>query len=159
MPKSKKPTIYLETSVISAYFDFKKQDSSRKKQTRKFFKFELPKYLPFISEIVIQELTATKSTQDRQMLLNLIQKIPILPFSETAKKLRDIYMAANLVPQVKIDDAGHLAVAVVNNIDIILSWNYGHIANYFVQEKVNAINKLHYYPKLIIDFPAKFLTK
>ncbi|MFH1392470.1 MAG: hypothetical protein ABIG90_02190 [bacterium] len=51
-----KELIYLETSVISAYFDFKKQDPERKKITRKFFDEELPKFQVLISEVVIAEL-------------------------------------------------------------------------------------------------------
>ncbi|MCG2687111.1 PIN domain-containing protein [Candidatus Parcubacteria bacterium] len=158
MPKTK-PTIYLETSVISAYFDFKKQDNQRKKETQDFFKFELPKYSTFISEIVARELSVAKSMKHRQLFLKIIKDIPVLPFSREAATLRDIYMKANLVPKVKIDDAGHLAIATVHNIKVVLSWNYNHIANYFVQEKANALNTLHNYPNLLIDFPSKFLTR
>lgn len=68
-----KPKIYLETSVISAYFDFKKQDLTRKEETRYFFKKILPEYQVFISEAVLAELGNTPKTKERQQFLKFAQ--------------------------------------------------------------------------------------
>ena len=54
--EKQKQTIYLETSAVSAYFDFKKQDPLRKAVTREFWSSVLPSYEAHIGTITILEL-------------------------------------------------------------------------------------------------------
>ncbi len=55
----KKETLYLDTSVPSAYHDDRAKE--RKEATIKFWKEVLPLYQVYISEITIEELEATKN--------------------------------------------------------------------------------------------------
>jgi len=50
------------------------------------------------------------------------------------------YLEQINIPRYSHLDAFHIAAAVVNGIDYILSWNFHHIANVFVKEKIRKIN-------------------
>lgn len=152
----KKESIYLETSVISAYFDFKKQDPQRKKETRLFWN-ALDFYKPYVSDLVIEELAATSNKNWRDKFLDLITGLPRLSFSKEAFELGQRYLKAGLIPAAKRPDAHHFAIATLSNIDILVSWNYDHIANLEAERKIGAFNELHNYPKIITEFPSKLI--
>jgi predicted nucleic acid-binding protein len=54
----KKESLYLDTSVLSAYYD--KRAKERQDATIKFWKDVLPNYKVYISEITVEELENTK---------------------------------------------------------------------------------------------------
>jgi hypothetical protein len=51
-----------------------------------------------------------------------------------------LYVEAGVVPPAKREDAMPLAIATVREYDILLSWNYRHLANIRKQTQVNAVN-------------------
>lgn len=53
LTQMKRDKLYLDTSVVSAYFDG--NNPERQKITVKFWKKVLPKYHVFISEITVEE--------------------------------------------------------------------------------------------------------
>ncbi len=55
----KKETLYLDTSVISAYYD--ERAAERQEATVKFWKDVLPHYKVFVSEVALNELEDTKN--------------------------------------------------------------------------------------------------
>ena len=59
------------------------------------------------------------------------------------EKLADIYIAEKVIPQNKRVDALHVAFAVLQKIDYLVSWNYKHLANVKRESKIIAINLLH----------------
>lgn len=153
-PKQK---IYLETSVISAYFDFKKQNEPRKKETRLFWDYNLDEYDPYISDLVITELSDTPIPAWRDEFLSLVRNLPRLSFPEEAILLGRKYLNAGLMPEAKKPDAYHFAIATLNAVDILVSWNYDHLANIEKERKVNAINALNNLPTVKTEFPAKLI--
>jgi len=40
----------------------------------------------------------------------------------------------------KIEDAYHIAISTVNDLDVLTSWNYKHLANINKERKVAAVN-------------------
>jgi len=55
--------------------------------------------------------------------------------------LATIYLKEKVIPEKKIDDARHIALATVKNFDILLSWNFKHLANVNRKNKVKIINE------------------
>ena len=47
----------------------------------------------------------------------------------------------------KLDDALHIAVVTIKEIDVLLSWNYRHLTNVNKEMKIHAINILEGYIK------------
>ncbi|MBI4723317.1 MAG: hypothetical protein HY769_10070 [Candidatus Stahlbacteria bacterium] len=52
-----------------------------------------------------------------------------------------------------MEDAMHIAIATINEIDILLSWNYKHLANINKERMILAINLLAGYTK-----PLRMIT-
>jgi len=153
-----KESIYIETSVISAYFDFKKQDIERRRITRIFFREELAKYKAYISDVVLEELRNVPDKKQRQSFLKFIKNLPRLPLAEKTINLAESYIKKKIIPSAKLFDAYHLAIATISGIDILVSWNYNHIANKLTEESINTFNVKNNYPQISIEFPTKLLT-
>jgi predicted nucleic acid-binding protein len=60
-------------------------------------------------------------------------------FQRATKRFFEI-CSARFDPRTKIMDAVHLAVCTVHGVDILLSWNFKHLANIRKQDLVNAVN-------------------
>lgn len=131
-----KQTIYLETSIISAYFDFKEQDAERKLITRNFWKEIVPSYTVKISAIVVAELEDTPEVHFRKPFLQFVESIDTLSVSPSVMKLAQQYVAECLIPKNKLADASHLAVATVHKIDYLVSWNQKHITAPLQRKKI-----------------------
>ena len=119
-------TIYLDTSVISAYFDDRTPD--RRDETRRFWDFARD-YQFLVSDLVLREIEDTPSPDKKGQMRSLIQGIPILPLTEKATLLAIDFAVGNLVPPKKLDDAQHLALAVTHGVDFLVSWNFRHMVN------------------------------
>lgn len=69
---SKKPTIYLETTIPNFFFDFKNQSTEKKIDTVYFWNNNLKNFNPVVSLAVVKELQLTPILQWRKNLLKLI---------------------------------------------------------------------------------------
>ena len=61
----------------------------------------------------------------------------ILEMSEEAVSLAEEYMNLGAIPKSEPEDAYHIAIASVNCLDALASWNFKHIVS------VNPIRKIH----------------
>jgi len=78
----------------------------------------------------------------------LKEYLPVmLEVTDEIEKLADIYIAEGVIPEKKRDDALHIAVATVYEMDALISWNYRHLANLTKKEKIHAVNILNGYLK------------
>lgn len=134
----KKLKIYLDTSVISAYFDFKKP--VRQLITQKWFENEIQRYDTYISDVVVQEIQNTKDTELRTNFVKLIDDISptLMPITDFEDELAIKYRAAILKKE--INDTLHIASASLARLNAIVSWNFHHIVNL---ETMNAINDIN----------------
>jgi hypothetical protein len=55
------------------------------------------------------------------------------------------YIKEKIVPEKKVSDAFHVAYSVVFEMDILLSWNFKHLANINKEQKIIIVNKIHGY--------------
>jgi len=55
--------------------------------------------------------------------------------------LATAYMAAGILPATKREDAMHVAISTVCEYDVLLSWNYQHLANIGRAMRFNGINE------------------
>ena len=136
MPKAV-PKIYLDTSVISVYDDFR--IPQRQAQTQEFWK-TLKKFKVYISEVTINEINNNPNLKKRKQLLKLAKDFHLLQITEETKKLAQEYIKKKIIPKRYIDDALHLAIATVYKLDILVSWNCKHLINLKTKHEANKIN-------------------
>lgn len=152
----KKLKLYLETSIFN--FAFAEDAPKEKDITLKFFE-ELNRYEAHISEVVIEEINRTPQEEKKRRLLGLIDKYePVqLPFDESAKILANRYIQEEIIPLKYQEDAFHIAIASVNNLDALISWNFTHIVKLKTKIKVVGINALMGYKEIELYSPLEVL--
>jgi predicted nucleic acid-binding protein len=140
----KRLKIYFDTSVIN--FLFADDAPQLRDATIEFFEnfVKTGKYAVYISDLVITEIEATKEAKKRTQLLNVTKNYPISFVEEQQSteivRLVDLYINKGILPVKSKTDAFHIAICVVNQIDILLTWNYKHLANINRKHKITQVN-------------------
>ncbi|MEW6201946.1 MAG: PIN domain nuclease [bacterium] len=146
----KKLKLYLETSVWN--FVFADDAPEKKLETRRFFEeIQSGNYELYISELVITEIKSAPEPLKGSLLKVVNELEPEeLIITEEVGELALKYMDSNLVPEEAFRDLVHLAVATVNNMDFLVSWNLSHIVKVKTKIGVNVINAIEGYRDLKI---------
>ena len=144
--------VYLDTSVFSAYYD--KRVKIRQEQTKLFWQ-KLVEYDKYISEIVLDELGAVTNNELRKKLINLTKDFETLKIDPEAEALADQYIKKEIFPEKYRDDALHLAIATVNGVDILISWNFEHLVKRKTRLEANLANSLNGYKSIDIIVPPE----
>jgi predicted nucleic acid-binding protein len=134
-----KTKIYLDTTIISALFDIRTPE--RMAQTKQFWE-TINDYDVFISELVVDEIkAATQPLQD--MMLNELLNFTSLTITDEVKHLANVYIENGIFPEKYVDDALHTALASINQVGILLSWNFTHLVKVKTRRMVSLINTIH----------------
>jgi predicted nucleic acid-binding protein len=80
-----------------------------------------------------------------------------LEISEEALALAQHLLNARAIPQGFPEDALHVAVAVANGIEYLLTWNYKHLANASMRSKIEAACRELGYEATIICTPEELM--
>jgi len=144
--------VYLDTSVISAYFD--SRDPVRQELTQRFWE-QLSGYEPTISELVLEEIQATRDEARRGKMLALTRPLSLLPWQAAMAALVDTYLSAGAFTPALYADARHVATAVVSGVPILLSWNFRHLVNRTRRIRVNLVNSQEGYGQIEIIAPPE----
>ena len=147
----RKLKIYLDTSVIN-FFDAS-DSPDYMNITREFFDKHLNEYDVFISEIVLLEITRTTDPERKKALLAVIERYGILVYEKLTPEIELLagrYITEGLIPENKLNDALHIAFSTFYDFDILLSWNFRHLANIKKQIAVNNVNKAEGYLKTLL---------
>jgi len=129
--------LYLDTSIPSAYCDNSKP--VRQLITQKWFENEAYYYKLYISNLVFEELSKLTNQEKRKVIEDLLYKheVNILQLTTEAQELAYLSMKKGAIPSSEPEDALHIAVATVNRIELLASWNFKHIMS------INPIRKIH----------------
>ena len=146
----RKLKVYLDTSIIN--FLFADDAPHFKMITEEFFENFVKRkiYEVFISDVVLYEINRTENDEKKLKLLEVVKNydLPFELFNEEAEALGNIYVKEGVIPKKKFDDAGYIGLATVKNFDILLSWNFRHLANVNKRNKIRSINERagYFYP-------------
>lgn len=79
----------------------------------------------------------------------------LLEIDNEAEELAERYLREGIIPERYRGDALHIAVAVVNEIEVIISWNFEHIVKLKTRTMVNGANRLLGYSDIEICSPEE----
>ena len=146
MSEEGKIKIYMDTSIPSAYYDTSKP--IRQLITQKWFENNASSHLLYISVIAIDEIEELGDSDKKHNIKNLIldYKMKVLKLSEEAVNLSKKYMMKGAIPWSEPEDAYHIAIASVNHLDALASWNFRHIVSINPIIKIHEINIQNGYP-------------
>lgn len=153
--------VYVETSVISYLASRPSRDlviAANQQTTSEWWVERRANYELYISQLVVQEAgSGDADAAERRM--QILETIPLLEISEKAAKLAEQLVKRGAVPQVAVEDALHIAVATVNGMAYLLTWNFRHIANATLRSKIEAICRDEGYEPPVICSPQELLEE
>ena len=111
--------IYLDTSILSAYFDSRKP--MRQLMTQKWCQNDLKNFSPFVSTLVLEEINAHPDKDEGNKMLGLINDhaMKILEINDCIFKIAAEYRK-KAIPK-EVNDSIHLAVATYYKLDAVVS--------------------------------------
>ncbi len=65
-----------------------------------------------------------------------LRGIPLLDIDQLVRSVASGLVGEGCVPVQVAEDALHIAIAAVHGVDFILTWNFKHIANPLLQERI-----------------------
>lgn len=149
----KKLKIYLDTSVIS--YLFAEDTPDKMKYTLDLWEdIKNNKYNVIISETTFKEINAC-SNDKKIKIHNKIKLIKYQKVLETKKTdiLAHRYISEGVLTNKSYNDCLHIASAVINNCDLIISWNFRHLVNNKTVERVKTVNSIDNYKGINIISP------
>lgn len=150
----KRIKVYLDTSVISALFDYRNPE--RQSLTEQFFN-EIMNYNVYLSVITLAEVDRTPDEQLRDKMEEMLMGHSVLSLSDDVNSLAEEYIKNKTVTENHKEDAFHIAVAVLNEMDYLLSWNFKHLVREKTRGVVNMVNTMNNLKKIEIITPAEIL--
>ncbi len=150
--------LYLETSVVSYYVSERSENirvASHQILTIDLWGI-LSKFNVFISDIVVEEAQKGNRKQ-AELRLEAIKSFKVLKINAKGEILANLLLSKNAIPSNAPEDALHIAVATVNSINFITTWNFKHINNPFMRDKIKTIIENAGYECPVICSPEELL--
>jgi len=154
-----KPTIYIESTVISYYAASRTRDlimAAHQEITWEWWESVLPTLAPHISQIVFDEISRGDANA-AQRRLAAVSDFKVLEMTPDVAALANTYFDALDIPQKARNDSFHLALAVYHGMDYLVSWNCTHISSGRVRNVVGRINEERGYETPIICTPEELM--
>lgn len=147
----KKLRVYIDTSVIGGCFD-----EEFRAWSKKFFEEVMGKrIIAVVSDLTVRELqSAPKHVRDFYNALpqDVVENVALSPEAEALAKS---YLKEKVVTHNHLVDAQHIAVASVEKVDVLISWNFQQIVNLNKIHLFNAVNLKNGYSELEIRSPRE----
>lgn len=130
--------LYLDTTVPN--YVFANDSPNRREITRRFMAMRRSYGIAcYISDVVLEEISRAPEFK-RANLLEVLSGIPVLTVTKESELLAREYIRNKILPQSSLNDARHIAIASLNGMHALLSWNFGHLVNV---RRIRAIHELH----------------
>ncbi|KPK73789.1 MAG: hypothetical protein AMJ84_01535 [Acidithiobacillales bacterium SM23_46] len=123
--------VYIESTVVSYFVAGPSRDlivAARQESTRDLWPKILSRFDTYISALVYQE-AARGETEQADKRLGVIKPFTMLDVDKEAQAVAEKIIAGKGIPQEHPEDALHVAVAAVNGIEILVTWNFAHLNN------------------------------
>ncbi len=151
--KDRVAKIYLDTSVFGGYFDAIFEEDTQ----MLFEKIKLGQFKVVYSNTTEDELLGAPN-KVQNLLANLSNDLKTrVELTEEAVNLADTYLAENVVGSTSRSDCFHIAMATINQVDILVSWNFKHIVNVKRIRGYNAVNMKLGYKTIDIRSPIEII--
>lgn len=151
--KEMKQRIYIDTSVVGGYFD-----DEFSGETIPFFECIADgQIIILVSDLLVAELSRAP-----EFVKNLLKSLPEtsiekVKLTPNATELADKYIEAKVVGKTSRADCQHIAIATLNNADVLVSWNFKHIVNLERIRGYNGINYQNGYKMIEIRTPRELI--
>jgi hypothetical protein len=145
--------IYIDTSVVGGYLD-----EEFKEATMKLFDRWISGEVTFVASDLLELELLNAPKQVRELLPSFTdQELERIEFSQEASQLADEYIQSGVVGKTSLEDCRHIALASINKVDVLASWNFKHIVNLDRIKGYNSVNLRMGYSMLEIRSPKDLI--
>ncbi len=146
--------IYIDTSVVGGYFDEEFSEAT----AGLFERLANGEVVFVVSDLLDLELiNAPEKVRDLLQRYSA-DKFERVELTDEALELADRYIAEEVVGQTSLEDCRHIALATVNRVDVLASWNFKHIVNLRRIRGYNLVNSKCGYQVLEIRSPKDLIN-
>ena len=146
------PVLFLDTSVIGGYFDDEWKDATQELWRQ----MEAGRWRFLSSDVTTDELAAAPE-RVRELFADTFPAAAVLAISAESERLAAAYMERHILPPKYTDDARHVAVCTVTQLEYLVSWNFKHLVNVEREKGFNAVNLLQGYRPIRIVNPLELI--
>lgn len=137
-----KQKVYIETTVVSYLTARTSRDllvAARQEATAELWsRLISSEFAPYVSTLVHQEAQQGDLEQAKRRI-DALSSFTVLDIDEEATTLAGQILAAKAVPAEYPDDALHMAVAAINGMDVLITWNFAHLNNPIARARIRQI--------------------
>jgi hypothetical protein len=149
-----KHRIYIDTSIVGGFFDVEFEV-----ETKALFKRLSNRDVIFVlSDHLFDELEDAPQRVKDLLLQYDDECFEYVYLTDEARELADCYIAENVVGRTSFDDCQHIAVATINKVDVLASWNFKHIVNLDRIKGYNGVNLKKGYSIIEIRNPKDLIS-
>ena len=149
-----KQRIYIDTSVVGGYFD-----EEFKETTKKLFdRLDNNEVIFVVSELRDLELINAPQQVREHLLKYSPDKFLRVELTEEAINLADSCIDEKVVGKTSLEDCRHIALATINKVDVLASWNFKHIVNLDRIKGYNSVNLRLGYSMIEIRSPKDLVN-
>ena len=156
-----KPKVYVETTVVSYLTAWPSRDvivAAHQQVTDEWWRTKRRLFKLYASQLVLREAQAGDDDKARRRL-RALGEVEMLEITEDALALAEDLVSKGALPRKAAEDAVHIAVAVVNGLDYLITWNCKHIANARMRDKIEHVCRAKGHEPVIICTPEELLEE
>jgi len=146
-----KQRIYIDTAVIGGCED----EEFSKWSIQLFEEFRQGLRIAVISDLTRREIEQAPENVKKILLSLPDNNVENVFLTEEAETLAKNYIDEKIVHVRHIADAQHIAIALVERVDVLVSWNFKQIVNLERIRTFNSVNLKLGYPVLEIRSPRE----
>ena len=87
----------------------------------------------------------------------MLEDISLLGTHEETQALAEKLLDVGAIPPKAADDAAHIAIAVTNGVDYLVTWNFRHIANAIMRSTIEDVCRAAGYEPPVVCTPNELL--
>jgi len=157
---TERPTVYVETSVISYLVARPSLSSVRvaanQETTREWWQTRRERFDLYVSAVVVGEAQRGNPVV-ASARMEVVRGLQLAQVTPEALDLAEALIVGAGVPRKANEDALHIAIAATNGLDYLLTWNCTHIANAVTIPRVNSICRAHGFEPPLIYTPQELM--
>ena len=145
--------IYIDTSVVGGFFD-----GIFAADTKALFEQLKKKEAIFVISSVLKQELKNAPKRVRELLDKYDNDcFEHVLLTKEAIELANFYIAEKVVGKTCVEDCRHIAIATLNKVDVLASWNFKHIVNLDRIKGYNSVNIKYGYATLEIRNPKELI--
>lgn len=147
--------VYADTSVFGGCFDDEFAEFSNKL---------IDEFKQGIKRLVLSDLTLREIENAPDEVKGILKTIPgefreYVTLENDSMYLAQKYIDEKAISKKHMVDSQHIAMATVNRVDVLASWNFKHIVNLRRINLYNAANLKYGYPIIEIRSPREIINE